>query len=156
MFHIQSEKFPCVIETQEICKNVFVPTTIVHKKESWIRVLNIDERSKMMRTDQIRTKSIDEFDICVINKNNQYSRMDHLAQVLNAKMPNHVKSKLLPLCLEFADIFHLPDDKPTDNNFYTQKLNLRDNQPVFVKNYRLPQSQKTEIHQQVKNCLMTN
>lgn len=68
-------------------------------------------------------------------------------------MPKHAKEKLLPLCMEFEDIFHLPEDKPTVNNFYRQKLNLRDNDPVFVKNYRLPQSQKSEIHQQVKKLL---
>lgn len=60
---------------------------------------------------------------------------------------------ILPLCLEFDDIFHLDGDKPTTNNFYTQKLNLRDNEPVYVKNYRLPQSQKSEIRNQVKKLL---
>lgn len=55
--------------------------------------------------------------------------------------------------LEFADIFHLECDKPSVNNFYTQKLRVNDNTPVYVKNYRLPHSQKMEINSQVSKLL---
>lgn len=157
MFHIKADKFPCVVESREVDRNVFIPTTIVHEPRAWIRVLNVNIQPILIRTDGLNSQSIDNFDICVINGKSQSgyheSRDTQLTQVLNAKMPAHVKAKLIPLCLEFSDIFHLPNDKPTVNNFHRQKLSLKDNQPVFVKNYRLPQSQKEEIHQQVRKLL---
>lgn len=41
----------------------------------------------------------------------------------------------------------------TVNNFYSQKLRIADKTPVYIKNYRLPHSQKTEIHAQVEKLL---
>lgn len=41
----------------------------------------------------------------------------------------------------------------TVNNFYTQKLNLTDHNSVYVKNYRLPYAQRSEIDSQVDGML---
>lgn len=41
----------------------------------------------------------------------------------------------------------------TTNNFYVQKLKLKDTSPVYIKNYRIPHSQKSEIDQQVAKLL---
>lgn len=38
-------------------------------------------------------------------------------------------------------------------NLYTQKLRIKDDNPVYVKNYRLPHSQKEEINAQVEKLL---
>lgn len=57
----------------------------------------------------------------------------------------------MPLCQEFADIFAL--DPMTVNNFYTQKLRIKDETPVYTKNYRIPHSQKEEITSQVNKLL---
>lgn len=47
----------------------------------------------------------------------------------------------------------MSDDESSVNNFYTQTLNLKDDIPVYMKNYRLPQTQKSEIHKQVNSLL---
>lgn len=39
------------------------------------------------------------------------------------------------------------------NNFYTQTFKLKDNNPVYTKNYRLPYSQRQEIDRQVDKLL---
>jgi hypothetical protein len=44
----------------------------------------------------------------------------------------------------------------TTNNFYEQQLRIKDQDPVFVKNYRLPQTHKTEIGRQVQKLLDSN
>lgn len=157
LFRISSNKFPCIIEAQNISENVCVPTTIAHKPETWIRVLNINDKIVFIQTDKLKTSQITDFEILKMNPqeseivdNQRHSKLKH---ALRNKFPNHAKDMILPLCLEFDDIFHLDGDKPTTNNFYTQKLNLRDNEPVYVKNYRLPQSQKSEIRNQVKKLL---
>ena len=41
----------------------------------------------------------------------------------------------------------------TTNNFYEQKLKVKDNQPVYIKNYRIPHTHKEEIERQVKKLI---
>lgn len=66
-----------------------------------------------------------------------------------------MRKKLLDLCTNYSDIFHVDGDKSSTNNFYEQSLTLSDNEPVFTKNYRLPHTQKNEIKNQV-NLLLEN
>lgn len=80
-------------------------------------------------------------------------RQDELSKILSERIPTHALSKLLPLCLEYSDIFYMEGDKSSVNNFYVQKLKLNDTSPVYVKQYRLPQSQKMEIRNQVDKLL---
>ena len=35
------------------------------------------------------------------------------------------------------------------NNFYKQRSRLKDNQPVYIKNYRIPHSLKEEMNKKV-------
>lgn len=55
--------------------------------------------------------------------------------------------------MNFSDIFHFDGDRSSINNFYEQKLLLNDCTPVYIKNYRLPHAQKSEIDSQVKILL---
>lgn len=57
------------------------------------------------------------------------------------------------LCLEYVDIFALSKDKASTNNFYTQKLNLTDNEPVYQPNYRLPHAQKEIIRSEIQKLM---
>lgn len=157
VFHIKSESFPCVIESQMISENVFIPTTISNSENCWIRVLNTNDEYKLISTDTIESKPLSNFDIFKLNidtsKTKSNEKVETLRQILNAKVPDHAKAKLMPLCIEFSDIFQLESDKSTVNNFYQQELNVQDNFPVYNKNYRLPQSQKIEINDQVQKLL---
>ena len=57
------------------------------------------------------------------------------------------KESIEKLCAKFADIFHIPVDKLSVTNIYKQLIKIKPNkQPVYVKPYRLPQSQKEEIN----------
>ena len=57
------------------------------------------------------------------------------------------------MCEEYTDIFEFEKEKITCNNFYQQKLRVKDDTPVYIKNYRLSQSQKEEIDSQVKKLM---
>lgn len=157
LFRITSDKFPCVVQRQEIAENIFVPTTIVHKPESWIRVLNISNDMKYVQSSRIKSTSVNEYDIFLVTNPEKtvpsQDRANELAKILKGKIPTHIENRLLPLCTEFNDIFHLPNDKPSINNFYTQTLHVTDNTPVSTKNYRTPQTQKQEIKSTVKQLL---
>lgn len=60
---------------------------------------------------------------------------------------------LVNLCKEFSEIFHLKNEPLSVNNFFKYSLNISDSEPVFVKNYRFPHSQKEEIARQVQSLL---
>lgn len=151
LFRIQSTQFPCVIETQQITDNILIPTTIVQHPNSWIRVLNTSEQTEPVYSHQIKASSINNYNIYKTESQTKLNgRKEKLTKILKARIPAHAIPKLLPLCQEYSDIFHLEGDKPSTNNFYTQSLTLNDHTPVYIKNYRLPQSQKEEIRTQVR------
>lgn len=154
MFKINSQSFPCILESQQIAEKVFIPTTIIHNTEAWIRVLNTSEKYEFIDISKIKISELDNYDILRTTKwTETENRESELTDILDNRMPDHIRSKLLPLCKEFADIFHLPGDKPTINNFYSHKIIAHDHTPVFVKNYRLPHSQKEEIRSQVDKLI---
>ena len=68
-------------------------------------------------------------------------------------MSHDVQNDLMSICLTYADISALKDDKMSANNFYEQKFRMVDSSPVYVQNYRLPHSQKGEINRQVQTLL---
>lgn len=155
IFRIKESEFPRVIEPQEIAKNIFIPTTIIYEPESWIRVINLNDTNKIIDTSNVSSKPLRYYDVLKSTGRNKIEneRANELEQFLASKIPEHAKSSLIPLCREFNDIFHLPNDRLTTNNFYEQQLHVSDESPVYVKNYRLPQSQKLEINSQVEKLL---
>lgn len=64
--------------------------------------------------------------------------------------------KINNLCSEFNDIFALDTDQMTVNNLYEQKLTIKDDEPVYTKNYRIPQTQKQEIDKQINKLWVNN
>lgn len=157
LFKIKANSFPVVIKNQEIGPQVFIPTTIAYAPQTWIRVLNISEDGYIANTNCIQIEGANEYDIYKISKTNKNTanqdRKSKLKNLLRDKIPSHAREALLTLCEDYADIFHLDGDKPTTNNFYSQDLHLSDTKPVYIKNYRLPQSQKSEIKAQVTKLL---
>jgi len=47
----------------------------------------------------------------------------------------------------------LETESLSTNNFYKQKLRLKDEEPVYIKNYRSPHSQKDEIQAQIQKLI---
>jgi len=57
------------------------------------------------------------------------------------------------VCTQYSDVFGLETESLSTNNFYKQKLRLKDEEPVYIKNYRSPHSQKDEIQGQVQKLI---
>lgn len=155
IFHIKSDKFPCVVESQQIENDVIIPPTVVHEPQTWLRILKTTEDIKIVNTENVKVSPIDNFHILRTEKSTSHTpiRLNKLQETLKKKAPNFIRSKITDLCMDFADIFHVDGDKLTVNNFYEQKLIMSDNEPVFTKNYRLPHAQRAEIDKQVKILL---
>lgn len=98
---------------------------------------------KFVHNYKVKTESLSNFFVYSINEMLICrNRVHDLKTILNNKMPSYIREDLMPLCEEYAGIFTLKDDQMTKNNFYEQKLRLTDTSPVYIKNYRLPYTQR--------------
>lgn len=131
-------------------EGVFVARTVIDSSRPLIRILNATESVKVVRNNKLTTENLSNYDIHIIEKTSaDANRTKALLKIVEQNVPEYAKDKLMPLCEEFADVFALETDRMTTNNFYVQKLRLKDNDPVYIKNYRTPHSQKSEIDTQV-------
>lgn len=143
-----------VIPSQEIAPGVIIACSIANKDFPRVRFINTNETNTTINVNDIKSNSLSDYNILQA-KNNKSSdkRKSKLETILEDKIPEYVKPTMTELCKEFSDIFYLDGDKLSINNFYEQKLQLVDNYPVYVKNYRTPYSQKLEVSNQIKNLL---
>lgn len=85
---------------------------------------------------------------------NNQNRVEDIIEKINFdEIPNCTHDPLRQLITKFSDIFCLPDEKLTTNNFYEQKINLTDPSPVYIPNYKTIHSQKPVIEEQVKKMI---
>lgn len=165
-FTIRAKQYPCIIPSQSISNDSMIPTTIVHSPHAFIRVTNTSNKRDFIQN-VLHGEEMDDFDVytseqfrslnndeCEIYCMKPYYRS--VLEILTDKIPKDAPKELFDLCYEYMPIFHDCKNKLTINNFYKQEIQLTDNIPVYVKNYRLPQSQKSEIKNQVNGLLKDN
>lgn len=145
---------PQVIDSQEIAKGFMIARTIVDSKNPIVRIINTTPKVQILTLKSVKSESLDNFKIYTIDeaKSNK-NRMSLLMRELEKQVPEQHKDQILPLCKEFNDIFAMESDKMTVNNFYTQRFRVKDDSPVYVKNYRLPYSQREEVNKQIEKLL---
>lgn len=142
-----------VIDSQEISPGIYTARTIVNTNMPLVKILNTTNSYKKIPK-KLKSTSLENFDIVKFDTTQLNSdRNKALRTIIERKDQGNLPSDLYRLCEEFSDIFILENDKLTTNNFYSQKLNLTDNNPVYIKNYRMPISHKEEIDKQVNSLL---
>lgn len=145
---------PSVILNAEISNGLYTANTISEPNSVYVRVTNINDTPQKLHLSTLSVLPLKNFD--VYQNGNDVSNTERSTELLNVLKkcyPEHIESDFAPIIEKYSDIFKLPSDKASTNNFYTQSLNLRDNEPVYLKNYRLPHSQKNEINKQVNQLL---
>lgn len=141
------------IPDQEVSPNVFIERAIVPVKNAMIRVFNFNHNYVEIDKPSILYESLSGYDVYKLDGACEIDEQ-HVNKVLNAlqkNFPTFVKEELGSLCREFADVFATSEDPVKVNNFYSQKLHLSNGPPVYVKNYRTPYTDMSEIERQVKN-----
>lgn len=152
-FICQTKHDYSVIEPQEISKGVYVARSIISKENQTIRVLNTNNQPvKLSKNFSLNCTNLNEFDVYSYStiKSN---RDKNVLEKISKNVPDFASSQLLNLCENYTDIFALPEDKLSVNNFYEQKITLSDKNPVYIKNYRMPFTQKSEVKRQVTKML---
>lgn len=151
-FRIDADE-DCVVDHQEIGSGIFLSRAIVHPKNAFIRVLNTTNNPTRISSRISNFEPLSNFDCYYANATENQSREQKLNELMAGKIPPMVQDQLLPLIHKYNDIFAMPEDTMTVNNFYTQKLRIADYQPVYTKNYRTPYAQKEEIKEQVNRLI---
>lgn len=71
------------------------------------------------------------------NRSQVHNRVSTLLTNLDiGTLDPEAKNFITSIIEDFHDIFHLPGDKLTVNNFYSQHIIVNDNTPIYIKNYR--------------------
>lgn len=145
-----------VVDKGDIFPGVFVTSIIINPQNCMLRILSTtSEAIEVKKILKLRTQNLSDFDIKPADKPTHH-RTTILLDILAKNMPGHASESLYQLCSTYSDIFTLPDDPHSVNNDYKQSLQLSDKTPVYVKNYRLPHPQKTEIANQINDMLSKN
>lgn len=163
-FNIRANEFPCIIESKSISKYSIIPTTIAYEPQTFIRIINTSNKPDIIAKNILYGNTTNNYKIYTeeqfhnTNSNNASVRCmkpyyRDVLEILTEKIPKNAPRELYDLCYQYMPIFHDSKNKLSVNNFYKQTIQLMDNIPVYVKNYRLPHIQRAEIKNQVDGLL---
>lgn len=143
------------IKNQEIADGIFVGRTIISRSEPYVRVVNTNDEIAVLSNVVVESENLSNYEVYDPSEISREDRTDVLEK-LRKNFPPHVANKLDKLCSDYLDVFALETDTISYNNFYKQKLILKDNTPVHIKNYRIPKFQKDIIDQKIETMRKNN
>lgn len=160
--HLDSKiKEDCIIGSKQLAENIFLAGGIVSIKNNKIpvKILNTNEHNVMLPIFKPELFALQHYNLCEFKvgpKNVERSKV--LLETIDLKhLNNEEKTSIHDICSKYADIFFLPGDKLTTANVIEQSITLKPNiRPVYVKQYRLPQSLKGEVNKQVQEMLQND
>lgn len=151
-----------VYHPQEICKDVFIAGTIAKpiKGKMPFKILNTgNEAVKINWKEPKSTPASEHF---ILNyKNSEKSQTERIkkitAEIKLDTLNKEESHELISICKKYQDIFHLDGDKLTCTNIGTAGITLKTGvTPKYTKPYRLPHSQKQEVHKEIQKMLADN
>lgn len=133
---------------------VFIARAIINQKSPFVRLINLSTSPISISVNTIRLEPLSDFHIV---SQDISKRTAEVLDILKKNFPKHIhtslRSKLNKLCVEYAQIFGLKHEPITCNNFYKQKIELVDKNPVYTPQYKLNHSQLKIIEEQVDKLL---
>lgn len=120
-------------------------------------MINTTSQVQILKLGVLNSENLDNYNIYTINGINRNKERTKalIAEIEKNTAPKH-RNKITSLCKEFNDIFAMESDKLTVNNFYSQIFRMKDKNPVYTKNYRLPYTQREEVDRQVDKLLQND
>lgn len=145
-----------VIIGEEVAPGVFSSSSIVNNIPV-VSFLNTTEKDVILRDYSPKVVPLQLYHVVCSKsgiENLDEQRITSLFNELNFdNVPSYALESIQEICVHFNDIFCLPGDKVTFNNFYKQSIKCSQTEPVYVKNYRIPHAQSDEIQKQVTKML---
>ena len=152
--NIESTESEVFVPTQMLATGVFTGNAIVNTKHPFVRIINTTDDDLFLENYRIESESLSAYYQVSFKQTEQTTERDtEILNKLSKNCASHAKDKLLNLCKDYTDVFALETDKISFNNFYKQNLRVKDNIPVFIKNYRLPHTYKPEINRQIEKMI---
>lgn len=157
-FKVDSNK-QYVVVNDEVSDGVFVASSLVlPDKNSMIpvRILNVRDEQVRIKNFKPRIDDLENYNICKFDDNSQsVERIERLLNLIKFQdLSKEEKMSLQKICAKFSDVFHLDGDPLTITNIFKQKIYLKESTtPIYTKPYKLPYSQKDEIHKQVDDMI---
>lgn len=147
-----------IVLPEEIAEGVFSAAIVTKSIKNLlpVKILNINDREINIKNFSPKIDKLSNYNVCAfVETEFSVDRIDKLLKTLNKTGLNkEEKLSIDKICAKFHDVFHLENDPLTVINNVSQKIHLKDDaMPVYVKPYRLPVSQKDEIHKQVHKML---
>jgi len=119
------------IPNQEIKPGNYVANTITSKHNTFVRLLNTTSTDQLISLTNLKCEPISDHNVI---QNTSSSREQNIIEELKKKISVQFEQQLTELCGKYTDVFSLETESITTNNFYKQKLRLKDNEPIFIKN----------------------
>lgn len=148
----------CVVHKRELVKGVFLASVVVPKNGfKHVQIVNTTDEEIIIPSFDVSYEPLKDY-LCV-QHNTDLSlndRKKRVRELCSAKLSEHAEAdreSVVQICESFSDIFHLPGDKLSVNNFYEQEIQLVDKKPLYRKNYRLPEAQKPVIKKHIDKLL---
>lgn len=159
-----SEEQEYIVLPEQLGEGIFVAGLLTKPLSSSdrtipVRILNV--RDEPVTIKNFVPKITEAKNYHILTHSEQCQSVNRVEQVLNLVKNGHLnqeeKKCLEHIVAKFSDIFHLPDDPLTVTDVYKHSLQLEENvTPAYVKPYRLPHAQKTEIDKQINQMLNDN
>ena len=141
---------------KELSPGLIVGNSIVHPKNGSckINVINSNETAVTFSAEQLEFDDLSNYDVIAIQSCNEQSRLKLIESEIDLEYLNSEERRsILDICREFHDLFYLKGDKLTHTDAIQHSIPLTAERPIFVKPYRLPIAQHTEIKSQIDKML---
>lgn len=147
----------CVVDNLEIIPGVFIAGTIISPRNAIVRVLNTTNSAQIIPKKLRNAEPLSNFNVYQPDQvSRNTNRFYELEKIMAKSIPSQFYYATTDLLSRYTDVFALPKDTMSVNNFYEQKLRIANDEPVYIKNYRTPHVQTTEINNQVNKLLANN
>lgn len=149
----------CVVLPEEVGDGIFIAGVLARPKSNMIpiKILNTRDTEVTLKNFYPKLANLTDYETCYFSDNKTCSvkRVDELLNTINIDHLNKdEKFAIQKICAKYSDVFQLPNDRLATTNIYKQKIHVKPGaSPAYVKPYRLPHAQKTEIHKQIEKML---
>lgn len=154
-----------VIFAKEIQPGIFYGNSIISKDRQFLKFINttdanvfISNKSFKPQFDSLKNYTIQK-EVVPIQKNE--GRLSAILDKIDAKsIPQYIRNELEIVLAQYTDLFCINEDMITVNNFYEQSIQLKDNVPSYIPNYKKIHAHgdeiKTQIDKLLKNDIIEN
>ncbi|KAG6453944.1 hypothetical protein O3G_MSEX008407 [Manduca sexta] len=154
----KNEKDDVIVCGRELAKDIFLANAIVRVKNNRIpiKILNTSEKDINIPTFVPELQCLNDYNICQFNNSiiDVFRIQTLLSQLKLDYLNEEERQSIEAICAKYSDVFYIDGDKLSTTNIYEQSITVKPNfTPVYVKQYRLPQSLKPEIAKQVNKMI---